>query len=401
MAAADLWWAEEGNMVEVEWSKDDWWPATVTEVFDYPGSCRTLYIDYGKGWKKHNEWVGDAARVRPSIGAVNLELEDFQRAFGTTEGALVDGDELLFEVEFVCGKRVAHGITEYRVQWVGDYEKKDKRSWEPPENIHAEYIELYEAQQQERDAAKKAKSKPTPPLRARLPPHTLTTVDGRSDELKKTYESMAEFIDDGLGQAASTLVARASEPSAKQPRQFFDGPISEELFYGIHARFRAAAVGLPGEAAQHVTGIVAVAGSDGGPRVCDQFKVATPDILDRMVAPFVNPRIVQHGPLVVRNGSTLVQLLTPLTFKFTTTRGVAKPKRRLRTYAHVGVLQTRPELTWKLPEVGKLEDEQSNYRHAHKTAMATAIRDLAASSPGAVSEEVTDWLNSPAGRLLA
>ena len=93
MAAADLWWVEEGAEVEVEWGPGDWWPAIASEIFDY-ADARTVLIVYGRGWKKYNEWVGDASRVRPCIGAVNLELEDFNRAFGTTEGAIVDGDGL-------------------------------------------------------------------------------------------------------------------------------------------------------------------------------------------------------------------------------------------------------------------------------------------------------------------
>ena len=59
----------------------DWWPATVTDVFDYP-ETRTVFIVYGAGWKKHNEWVGDATRVRTPTGAVNLELEDNMRVYG-------------------------------------------------------------------------------------------------------------------------------------------------------------------------------------------------------------------------------------------------------------------------------------------------------------------------------
>ena len=41
MAGKDLWWVNNGDDVEVEWSEGDWWPAKVTEVFDYP-EARTL-----------------------------------------------------------------------------------------------------------------------------------------------------------------------------------------------------------------------------------------------------------------------------------------------------------------------------------------------------------------------
>ena len=64
--------------MQVEWSAGDWWPATVADVFDCP-NARTVYINYGCGWKMYNDWVGDAARVCAATGAINLELEDVQQ----------------------------------------------------------------------------------------------------------------------------------------------------------------------------------------------------------------------------------------------------------------------------------------------------------------------------------
>ena len=61
MASGDLWWVNTGAEVEVEWYPGDWWPATATEVFDYP-KARTIYIEYPVGWKKYCEWVGDPQR---------------------------------------------------------------------------------------------------------------------------------------------------------------------------------------------------------------------------------------------------------------------------------------------------------------------------------------------------
>ena len=40
----------------------------------------------------------------------------------------------------VLRARKRAGVTEYLVNWVGPY----PNSWEPTENVHHEYIELYE-----------------------------------------------------------------------------------------------------------------------------------------------------------------------------------------------------------------------------------------------------------------
>ena len=75
------------------------------------------------------------------------------------------GDELLFEPEFLCGKRVAKdGTTEYRVQWVGNYAKKDKRSWEPEYKIHHEWIDAYEATLKGRSRKRTKKTKKRTPF---------------------------------------------------------------------------------------------------------------------------------------------------------------------------------------------------------------------------------------------
>jgi len=186
MAGTDLWWVNNGDDVEVEWSEGDWWPAKPTEVNDYP-EARTDFIAYAHGWKKFNEWVGDHTRVRPPTGSVSLELEDCRRAYGTTEGHLVDGGEVVFEVECICGKRVGKGgQTEYRVQWVGDY-KKDKRTWEAEDDIHHEWIEWYEAKlrQQSRAAVKK---------RPRRPPHVPTVAGGATTEERRRRADDAEIL---------------------------------------------------------------------------------------------------------------------------------------------------------------------------------------------------------------
>ena len=61
----------------------DWWPATVTDVFDYP-ETRTISSCMALGGKSTTSGsaMADATRVRTPTGAVNLELEDNMRVYG-------------------------------------------------------------------------------------------------------------------------------------------------------------------------------------------------------------------------------------------------------------------------------------------------------------------------------
>lgn len=68
--------------------------------------------------------VSDPARVRPPTVAINLEPEDFQWAGRSTEGHIILEGEVLFEVEFICGKRVSNGVAEYCMQWAGGFPER-------------------------------------------------------------------------------------------------------------------------------------------------------------------------------------------------------------------------------------------------------------------------------------
>ena len=95
------------------------------ETFDYPDEG-TIKVTYD-GWpKKWNEWIGGTSRVRKPIGAAQLELEGVLRNCGTTEGHLIEDDEVLWHVERLCGKRAADDGIQYRVEWAGDYKKSQK-----------------------------------------------------------------------------------------------------------------------------------------------------------------------------------------------------------------------------------------------------------------------------------
>jgi hypothetical protein len=99
----------------------------VIETFDYPDE-RTISIKVTyDGWpKKWNEWIGGTSRVRKPIGAAQLELEDVLRNCDTTEGHLIEDDEVLWHVERLCGKRAADDGIQYWVEWAGDYKKSQK-----------------------------------------------------------------------------------------------------------------------------------------------------------------------------------------------------------------------------------------------------------------------------------
>ena len=64
--------------------------------------------------------------LRKPIGAAQLELEDVLRNCDTTEGHLIEDDEVLWHVERLCGKRAADDGIQYWVEWAGDYKKSQK-----------------------------------------------------------------------------------------------------------------------------------------------------------------------------------------------------------------------------------------------------------------------------------
>ena len=150
--------------------------------------------------------------MRASTGAVNLELEDVQRRCGTTEGHVIDGNEVVFEVEFLCGKRVTKaGVTEYRVQWAGNYARKDKRSWEPIENIHEDWIATYEAELNGR-SRKRTNKKRTP--------YTIQVAGNATAEEKERRADDADIIEEELARAGLQQLER-QEGASKAPCLLF------------------------------------------------------------------------------------------------------------------------------------------------------------------------------------
>ena len=383
-----------GDKYDVQCSRLHWWHATVVEIAGDHADAR-IKVSYD-GWaKKYDEWITAAAKVRKPRGSDELVLETAAATGKPTKGSLVHDNELLYKVKALIKKKVRGKHVKFMVQW-DEYEgEKDEFTWEPKQNIEQSLIDAFETAEQERAAAKKKKQtkKAAKPL---LPPHTVATCGHESTETKETFARMAALMEDVVGRAASKHIGQQSDASTK-PRLLVETACDEEHYYGLHMRMRAIAteqLELEGEPENHVTKITAVDGSTGRPKVVDQFKVVTPDVIDAIITPFPSPH-VQSGALVMRNGSLPVALLAPLTFKFHTTRGVAKPKRLLRVYGNTGVLRVQPEICWELPTL-----TPDTYRFAHKVAMATAIRRLATESPGAVEAELLEWLNSPAGQLL-
>ena len=229
---------------DIKCSRGHWYRATVVQVAG-AGDTRRIKVHYDPPWtKKHDKWITDASKVRKCREVEAVLLETALTVQKSTKGAIVHDGEVLYIVKALIKKKIVKAGVFILVQWESYEGEEDEFTWELPHNIDADLVAAFEEAEQEREDAKQAKSKPLPkkPPREKLRAHTLTTVGERSAELKDSYCSMAEFIEDELGQAASTIVGRASEPSAKKPRQFFDGPISEELYYGLHARCRVVCV---------------------------------------------------------------------------------------------------------------------------------------------------------------
>ena len=197
-----LGWVDDGSEVEIRWAEGAWYPAEVTEVFDYPDT-RTIQATY-PGWaKKWDEWVGDEARVRKPTGEVQMALERTQKMCGTTAGHRIVEDMLVYDVEDVVNRRWngRKRCYEYRVIWAGDYALKDKRSWEPAAHLeHTDWVEFYEARERNRERVGKTRQAK---LMAPSRPHVLEKVGDRAVDPED-----AEFLEEELGRAASIKLAR-------------------------------------------------------------------------------------------------------------------------------------------------------------------------------------------------
>ena len=126
---ADLSRVTVGSEVEVRYKTGVWDPAKVTEV-DTSGSAPSIkvsYLGWGDSW---DEWVDEPARVRPRGGAGKTALENFQTQWGSTTGAVLNGDEVLCEVEKLVKVRRRSGKTEFLVKWAG-WPLDPKNGWEP------------------------------------------------------------------------------------------------------------------------------------------------------------------------------------------------------------------------------------------------------------------------------
>jgi len=207
---------------DIKCSRGHWYRATVVQVAG-AGDTRRIKVHYDPPWtKKHDKWITDASKVRKCREVEAVLLETALTVQKSTKGAIVHDGEVLYIVKALIKKKIVKAGVFILVQWESYEGEEDEFTWELPHNIDADLVAAFEEAEQEREDAKQAKSKPLPkkPPREKLRAHTLTTVGERSAELKDSYCSMAEFIEDELGQAASTIVGRASEPSAKKPRQF-------------------------------------------------------------------------------------------------------------------------------------------------------------------------------------
>ena len=400
-----------GHEIEAKDFKGHWWSAVVKQVAtDATDGTKQVLVQWlephGYTSMKHAAWIDEPKSLRKSRPQEETLLERELAVQKSTAGAFVHDGEVYFTVKEIVGKRrTKAGKLEWRVQWAEHEGHEHEFSWEPTAMISDSQL-IDDFEEKERAAAEAAAA-------AELDqPYTVAKVgDADTEQLGR----MAEFMEEELGRAASFFVTRAQDNSTK-PRVIFSAPISEELFVGLHTRLQAmpAALKLEGEATKHVTKVVAKAGARGGAKIIDQFKISSSEVIHELLTPFDEESCrgaakSKLGALSMRNGTLPVALLGPLTVKFITTRqaiarGVRKPKRRVLVLGHVGTLQSQPSIVWKLPRFGCTEEVQAvkhkAWRHAHKIAMATSIRRLAAVKKHSVPKPLMNWLATPASELL-
>ena len=92
-----LSWVKWGSRVEIYDSDGQWRVCKVTEIDDQesPTSILVSYI----GWAQScDEWVRDAARVRPKRDATETALDNAQNSYGSTTGAVICGGDVLWAI---------------------------------------------------------------------------------------------------------------------------------------------------------------------------------------------------------------------------------------------------------------------------------------------------------------
>ena len=94
-------------------------------------------------WKarKHDTWIDQPTSMRHPRAAAETLLERECNVQNSSVGAIVVGNQVLFEVEEVTAHRTRLGKDQWLVRWAG-YEGDEREfTWEPTKHIPTEFID--------------------------------------------------------------------------------------------------------------------------------------------------------------------------------------------------------------------------------------------------------------------
>ena len=149
-----LGWVSAQDSVEVRCWDGLWYTATCLETFDYPDT-RTVLVTFNGWTKRHDEWIGDASRVRAPRDRDDTLLENDEKKWGDTTGAVVVDGEVFYEVAEVV-KVLPRGNKPCLVRWAGWEGHEHECTWVPKHNVPQEFLDAYEAKQRAKDRKREA-----------------------------------------------------------------------------------------------------------------------------------------------------------------------------------------------------------------------------------------------------
>ena len=256
-------------------------------------------------------------------------LENAETLHGDTVGAIVAAGEVFFEVDKLTAVRRRGAKQQYLVKWKGYEGHEYEYTWEAAKDVHHEYIELFQAEQLR---AKKKRKREQTMLGT---PHTIAVAGGAPRELQEQRRDDADWIEEDMARAAVKFMKKQSTVSTKA-RLICTRAISESAYLALHARCRAAAE-------THVTNeqpttvveaIKAKAGSRGGAKVIDQFRILNEKVVDEMMKPYAKGERAS-GALYMREKTLGAVAVPPFSFRFE----MKEEERRVRLFGHVATIQ--------------------------------------------------------------
>jgi hypothetical protein len=237
--------------------------------------------------------------LRVRLGKVALMRERAERegqiAIETIYGGKTDGrrEDGTYEIERLLRRRVRHSKVEYLVRWLGWAPRFD--TWES-ENLTTEIIEEFEEEQELAEWAKH--NPPTAPFVIEIAEAEEASI--RALRLFDAIEMLAH-IKHEFGDKLKNQTVPAAEK-----KFFVQKPVSAQIFYAIHAKFRASA--QQAQPARPVeTAVEKIATKRGGKRPVNAFGVLDDVLINELLGPEVYR--VQHE----KNGAA-IKVVPPLEF---------------------------------------------------------------------------------------